>query len=176
MGGKMALKSLKNICAHDLTESDRKRFECKIIFPERDVDCWKWSAFKNKKGYGVIGYRDLGNISAHRFSYLLYKGDFDQKKIVCHTCDNPSCVNPHHLFVGTHSDNMIDKIKKGRAENPPIHKGEAQHLAKMNEDKIKEIRRLFANGESQTNLSKKYGLHTSTMYNICRNKSWKDVK
>jgi hypothetical protein len=175
MGLNMALESLKNISSRDLSELDKRRFESKYVVGSSN-QCWEWTAFKNKKGYGAIMYRDLGNIAAHRFSYLLYKGDFDKNKFICHTCDNPSCVNPSHLFVGTPSENMKDKILKGRAKNPPIHKGSKQHLAKMNPDKIREIRKLFNEGISQTELAKRYCLHTSTMNNICRNISWKDVK
>lgn len=175
MGGSMALKSLRSILRRDLTQSDRIRFESKFVKSD-DSQCWEWLAFKNKKGYGAIMYRDLGNMAAHRFSYMLYIGDFDKSKFICHTCDNPSCVNPSHLFVGTASENMKDKIKKGRAKNPPVHKGNNQHLSKMNPEKIREIRKLFKYGMSQTELAKKYGLHTATMNNICRNKSWKDVK
>lgn len=175
MGGNMALKSLKNILNRDLTEKDKIRFENKFQ-KKSEYDCWEWMAFKNKKGYGAIMYRDLGNIAAHRFSYLLYKGDFDQKKFICHSCDNPSCVNPSHLFVGTASDNMKDKINKGRAKNPPIHKGVECHTSKLNPDIVREIRIFFENGVSQTELAKRYGLHIASMHQICRRKSWKDVK
>lgn len=176
MGLNMVLKSSKNISRRDLTQSDRDRFESKVIFPSNLDDCWEWNAFKTKKGYGYIMFRDLGNIRAHRFSYMLYVGDFDKKKFICHSCDNPSCVNPRHLFVGTPSENMTDKIKKGRAKLPPVHKGINQHLAKMNPDNIKEIRKLFKEGLTQTELAKRYGLHVSTMNNICRNISWKEVE
>lgn len=169
------LKSSRSISRRDLTDSDKIRFESKFVKYD-DSQCWEWLAFKNKKGYGAIMYGDIGNIAAHRFSYMLYVGDFDKSKFICHTCDNPSCVNPKHLFVGTASENMKDKIKKGRVKNPPVHKGNKQHLAKMNPEKIREIRKLFSDGASQTDLAKKYGLHTATMNNICRNKSWKDVK
>lgn len=172
----MELGSLKNISQAHLTTSDKDRFLKKVIIPDDHALCWEWIAWKNKKGYGAIGFRDLGNIPAHRFSYLLHKGDFDQTKIVCHTCDNTSCVNPSHLFVGTHSDNMKDKIKKGRAKNPPPHLGINHHKSKVNPKTVKEIRALFEKGVSQTELASIYSLHTSSMHNICRKKTWKDVK
>jgi len=176
MGLKMALKSLRNISKSDLTIADKVRFMDKVSVPFKKNECWEWNAFKNKKGYGQIMYRDLGNVAAHRFSYLLFVGDFEQKKIICHKCDNPSCVNPNHLFVGTHGDNMRDKIKKGRAKNPPLNLGVKHHLSKVNPDIVKEIRYLFSQGATQTSLATKFSLHISSMHNICRNKTWKNVK
>lgn len=175
MGGCMALKSLKNISRNDLTLSDRIRFESKFVKKD-EAQCWNWLAYKNKKGYGSIRYRDLGNIAAHRFSYLLYKEYFNQNNIVCHSCDNPSCVNPAHLWLGSHSDNMKDKIRKGRAKNPPPHLGVNHHKAKITPEIVREIRFLFSEGASQTSLCKLYLLHHATMNQICRNKTWKDVR
>lgn len=80
-------------------------------------DCWEWDASKNNHGYGlvVINYKIQ---TAHRFSYRLFKGEISDGLLVCHTCDNPSCVNPDHLFEGSMSDNIIDCVKKGRHKHP----------------------------------------------------------
>ena len=89
-----------------------KRFWDKVAIAGPD-DCWDWQAFINKFGYGQfrIGKQVIG---AHRVSYLLEYGEFDKTLDVCHSCDNPRCVNPKHLWLGTASDNVWDMAKKGR--------------------------------------------------------------
>lgn len=81
--------------------------------PEPNTGCWLWSGAMRKNGYGSISYRNK-TIPAHRFSYAAFVAPIPVGLHVCHRCDNPSCVNPDHLFVGTRSDNMIDCSKKGR--------------------------------------------------------------
>lgn len=81
--------------------------------------CWFWIGAKDKKsGYGSA-YFNGKHIKAHRLSFLLHKGSVPRKMIIMHSCDNPSCVNPDHLMTGTHSENAIDSIKKGRAYLTP---------------------------------------------------------
>jgi hypothetical protein len=75
--------------------------------------CWKWTGLKDKDGYGKwsINYK---SIRAHRYSYQIHKGNIPKNQHICHSCDNPSCVNPTHLWTGTPNDNIQDKVKKGR--------------------------------------------------------------
>lgn len=97
-----------------------------------DDDCWKWLGRKDRDGYGMISciYTKPTNIGAHRFSWMVYNKTREYpKQLVLHTCDNPFCVNPHHLFLGTPADNMKDMVKKGRSL-----KGEKQNLAKLTEE------------------------------------------
>jgi len=81
--------------------------------------CWEWKGSKNNKGYGRMIINGKFYM-AHRLSYALFVNEIPKGMLVCHKCDNPSCVNPDHLFVGTNQDNMDDMKKKGRGRNVPI--------------------------------------------------------
>lgn len=78
--------------------------------------CWEWISKKDKDGYGkfIIGKK---SIRAHRFSYEFFESEIMEKMFICHSCDNPSCVNPKHLWLGTNQDNQIDSVKKGRRKS-----------------------------------------------------------
>lgn len=91
-----------------------------------DNGCWEWIGSKWKSGYGKI-MENRKYISAHRYFYRLYKGDFDPQLDVLHSCDNPSCVNPDHLQLGTHSDNMKDMYSKGRRTQAGKHNANYKH-------------------------------------------------
>lgn len=75
--------------------------------------CWLWNGCFAKFGYGIMRYKRK-RILAHRWSYIIYKDKRIKNKVICHKCDNPKCVNPGHLFMGTHNDNVQDMMKKGR--------------------------------------------------------------
>lgn len=98
-------------------------------------ECWNFKGYK-EKGYG--GFHFMGRpILAHRMAYLLRNGDIPEGLYVCHTCDNPSCCNPNHLFTGTQLENMRDASKKKRF---PDRRGGNHNLAKLTDDQAKEIR------------------------------------
>lgn len=92
-----------------MSEKDKARFWTKVK-PSRG--CWEWAGVKNANGYGV--FCNKGDRLSHRISYSLLKGPVEKNLELCHTCDNPSCVNPNHLFKGTHQDNMRDMKLKAR--------------------------------------------------------------
>ena len=93
----------------NMTELDKARFWVKVTQTEY---CWIWSGAKNRKGYGE--FRLDKNYSAHRLAYMIIYGEIEDNLHVLHKCDNTSCVNPGHLFLGTHKDNMQDKVNKER--------------------------------------------------------------
>jgi len=88
-----------------------------------DNGCWEWTGWKNHDGYGFFRYLNKKEIQAHRFSAKHLAGQDITNKVVCHKCDNPGCVNPEHLFVGTQSDNVRDMHIKKRHKIPPSQKG-----------------------------------------------------
>lgn len=104
----------------DIKERFEKKYE-----PVTETGCWIWNASVDKDGYGYFHTKTVTRGAkmqrAHRVSYQMYKGSIPKGKVVCHTCDTPSCVNPHHLFVGTHKENMQDMVNKKRHGNQ--HKG-----------------------------------------------------
>jgi hypothetical protein len=147
----------------------RDRFEAKYI-PEPNTGCWLWTAVCTEKGYGKFRADNRKIARAHRVSYELYIGDIPKGMFVCHKCDNPGCVNPDHLFIGTAADNTNDMMKKGRGV---FLKGERHGRARFSEDDIVAIR---ADTRSQIEIAKEYGVHESTISHIKTRRTWSHVK
>ncbi len=88
--------------------------KCRFLFyVNKTENCWLWTGGKNRSGYGKFMMDNILTV-ASRAAFILFKGEIDDEKLVCHTCDKPSCVNPDHLWLGTGSENQQDSIKKGR--------------------------------------------------------------
>ncbi len=104
------------------------RFWSKFDRPEHG--CWEWRAALHEHGYGIMGKgpRSAGLIRAHRVSWLLFNGPIPDDLEVLHHCDNPKCVRPDHLFLGTQKDNIHDCISKGRNYPPPHNEGLKQNV------------------------------------------------
>lgn len=127
--------------------------------------CWLWRGAKNSGGYGWIKI-DRRMISAHRFSWTVYKGQIPNGICVCHVCDNRHCVNPDHLFLGTHQDNSNDMKQKGRSLA-----GERNPAAKLTLGDVEAIR--ACDGLSQVKLAEFFGVNYRTVSAILNNKIWR---
>lgn len=116
-------------------ENIKNRLLSKIIIDD-ETGCWNWLAGKDKNGYGkiVINKRHL---MVHRASYYYFVGPFEQDKLICHKCDNPSCINPDHLFIGTWLSNMQDKVNKGRLRNQNMDKTHCKRGHEFTEENTK---------------------------------------
>jgi hypothetical protein len=139
--------------------------------------CWEWTATRDSDGYGriLVGSRSDGtrqNARAHRVSYLLNCGSIPSGMEVLHKCDNPPCVRPDHLFLGTVDDNMKDMVAKKRAANQA---GERNGFAKLTEDAVTAIRLAARDGESRGALARAYHVSESCIRAIVTNKRWAHV-
>lgn len=105
-------------------------------------DCWNWLAYKNRDGYGNFNGEGKKKWNAHRVSYIIANGEIPDGVCVCHKCDNPSCVNPAHLYLGTHAQNMRDMRVRGRARNH-ILKNEEKVLIKKSKLSPKHLAELL---------------------------------
>lgn len=139
--------------------------------------CWNWTGGNNGFGYGRFRFKNK-KYGAHRFSYELHNGPIPKKNghhgtCVLHKCDNRKCVNPDHLFLGTHSDNMKDKVKKGRCNSS---KGENRFNHKLKNNNIKLIKNLYKSGNfSQRQLAKKFNVSQTAIRYLLINKTWKHI-
>lgn len=138
--------------------------------------CWIWEGSRDKNGYGRPKINGKPTL-AHRFAYMLAFGKFDPSLDVCHKCDNPSCVRPDHLFLGTHAENMHDAAIKGtRKGRVPSHRGEQTPTAKLTEKQVVEIiARYRRGGITQKQLAHEYGVSKGQIGNIVRRQRWEHI-
>lgn len=136
--------------------------------------CWPWTGSTHTQGYGRCWDTRVGKVAyAHRLVYELRVGPIPEGLDILHTCDNPPCVNPAHLRVGTHRENMLDKCAKGRAN---FCRGETAGQAKLTEEKVRDIRQRAARGWSQHQLALEYGVSQPAIGYIIRRKTWAHVE
>lgn len=132
-------------------------------FVIRGNGCWGWSgAVKPKMAYGQLSFR--GAKMAHRVSYELFVGLIPEGKLVLHKCDNPTCSNPKHLFLGTYLDNKRDQINKGRAS-----------VEKLDQYKVAAIKKSLRAGVTMIRLSRDYGVSRTTLWCIKTGRTWADI-
>lgn len=138
-------------------------------------ECWNWTGYTGRKGHGRIrlGRKVDGWGMAPAVSIFLHSGEMPPCGVcVLHRCDNPRCVNPGHLFLGTRADNNRDRHSKGRSN---CSWGESHYLAKLTEEDVRQIRHRLANGEMQKDLGREFGVSRGTICHIKRGTTWKRV-
>lgn len=169
--------------------SERKRMAGRIVHTVEErfwtkVDqsggpdaCWLWTSTRMTSGYGQIHHEQQMRL-AHRVSWQIHNGAIPIGLFVCHKCDNPPCVNPSHLFLGSNSENMQDAGRKGRTTlqaHPELVWGSKNGSAKLHERDISVIRSRLRNGDSQIRIASDYGVNSKVIYKINRGIGWKHV-
>ena len=131
--------------------------------------CWIFGGNHDKNGYGIFMHGRGKQLRAHRVSFEFHHGGLNAEMLVCHSCDNPSCINPNHLFMGTPKDNTQDMIKKGRRAN---QKGSKHPSAKLNEDQICLIKNQRSSGKTLKDIASQFNVSFQAISSICKGKSW----
>ncbi|QPI08311.1 HNH endonuclease [Stutzerimonas stutzeri] len=150
----------------ETSEQAAQRFWSKVKIGDK-ADCWPWLAVK-RNGYGFFSFHGKGHPST-RMAWYFTHGALITDRFFCHTCDNPSCCNPAHLFVGTHADNMADKAAKGRQL-----RGDRHHLSKLSTESAKAIKALLPT-KTNSELAALFGVSRQAIQFIRRGESWKHV-
>lgn len=157
----------------------------KYVDKSKRNGCWLWTGYVDPAGYGKMSF-NLKPSFAHRISWLIAHGALDSKVFVLHACDNPRCVRPDHLFLGTQKDNMRDMHRKGRAgdcrnfgvangihNHPEKVRGELNGCAKLTWRQVKTMREEYATGRTSTRkLARKFGVAQCTVWRALAERNW----
>lgn len=142
----------------------RERFDTKV---EKSEGCWEWTGALNGHGYGQITAYG-GPKKAYRISYILHVGEIPPGMCVCHTCDNRSCVNPDHLFLGTTLDNVRDSVAKGRNAH-----GRTSGKTTLVDAQVRFLRQARSTGVSGRSLAGLFGITEQSVCDIYKRRSWR---
>lgn len=165
---------------HHFSDQDIKRIWGKVAGSNDTQKCWEWVGQRNEQGYGKIKIARRW-YKAHRVLYALFFGPIPRDLLVCHRCDNPPCVNPHHLWLGTCADNARDAKLKGRYEHRCFRawngtrKGENNPYAKLREVQAREIHHEHQRGVPTKHLAEKFGVSQTTISNIAHGRAWPHI-
>lgn len=162
----MLAGEIKQMAKHTPWE---QRFWPKV---NKTAGCWLWTATTNSYGYGQFFKAHHRPTLAHRLAWELVNGQLPKGACLLHRCDVRLCVNPAHLFIGTRSENTLDRHAKGRTA-----KGEGHGMTRLTADDVRAMRSTFNPGErySAARLMLQYGIGISSFYSIIRRETWKDV-
>jgi hypothetical protein len=136
---------------------------------QKSDGCWLWTGWRNQRGYGAFGVTPDRPMQAHRFAWQMAVGPIPEGLCVLHRCDNPPCVRPDHLFLGTRADNWADAHAKGRDCPPPRMVGERNPAARLTAAEVQAIRR---DSRPRRFIESAYGVGKSTVGRIKRGQSW----
>jgi len=159
-------KALKRARFKDVTE----RFWRRTKWQENG--CREWQGAQHEFGYGVVGIGKQ-TLKTHRVAWWLTNGPIPEGMQVLHKCDNPPCVNPEHLFLGTDLDNQRDAMQKGRHSKPPVWNGAANPAAKLAPNNVKMVRRMLSVGYTHRQIARIFGVTKSTIGRIARGTHWR---
>lgn len=162
---------MRDVYVARVLETYEARFWSKVRKQGPD-ECWEWSGHRWPKGYGV--FRDCGGVlgPAHRVAYEMEVGGIPPGYFVMHCCDNPPCVNPRHLMIGTAQENNADRDAKGRQVAP---RGSQHGMARMTEDKVRTIRELVTQGFMQAEVARQVGVSAAVVSSVVLRKTWKHI-
>lgn len=166
-------KDTRAMAEYQYTPNDIKRFWSYVDMSVGMFECWLWTGGITSAGYGAFWFhgRTLG---AHRISWELAHGEILNNLFLCHHCDNPRCVNPTHLFLGTQRDNVLDCFSKGRRI---VRRGKELPYTKLTEANVQEIRQRYAIGNiTQQKLADEFGVTLANINGIIHRTKWKHVK
>lgn len=154
-----------------MSEDEFERFVAKVPLPNIEGGCMEWKGYKNRDGYGQFNV--AGKMKkAHRLSFEHYIGPIPEGLCVLHKCDTPGCVRPDHLSVGTHHQNMADKMKKNRHADT---RGELHGRAKLTEANVRTIKAKYLDGMKKTEIAIEMGVNQTQIGRILRGEQWKHV-
>jgi hypothetical protein len=143
----------------------KDQIRVEALSEQLDNGCWKWVGSVANSGYGLAQSSQLKKVvSAHRLSYMAFKGEIPERMVVAHACDNPLCVNPDHLWLATHAENSADMVKKGRSA-----KHEKCGKSKLNEKQVQFIRE---SNLSHRKLGEMFGVSHANIGYIKRGATW----
>jgi hypothetical protein len=133
-------------------------------------DCWEFKGHRRENGYGWFSYNGKST-NAHRIAYTLTHGEIEEAMFVCHSCDNPPCCNPRHLWLGTSADNTSDMDAKGRRRSIPQH-GSKHGLSKLTEDDVISIR---GSDASPTEIARAFGVTRQCVMSVINRRTWRHI-